>query len=47
LVVVKHEFKPAGQTVNSAFDVKYPKHLTRKKLPENAENTDNQLDPAP
>lgn len=35
--------------MNSAFDIKVPKHLTakKKKLAENAENIKNQLDPAP
>jgi len=31
LFVVKQEFVPVGQTVNSAFDIKVPKHLTAKK----------------
>jgi hypothetical protein len=47
LLVVKHEFKPTGQTINSAFDVKYQSVSQGKKLQEKAENTDSQLDPVP
>jgi hypothetical protein len=47
MFVVKHEFFPAGQTENYAFDIKFPKHLTAKNLAEKAENIKNQLDPAP
>jgi hypothetical protein len=31
-LVVKHEFFPVGQTVESAFDIKIPKHLAAKKF---------------
>jgi len=47
LFVVKHEFVPVGQTVNSAFDIKVPKHLSAKNLAEKAGHIKNQLDPAP
>jgi hypothetical protein len=47
LSVVQREFVPVGQTVNSAFEIKVPKHFTAKNLAEKAENIKNQLDPAP